>query len=472
MRFLIRLNLTLLVMIIMVSPMAQADALEGEKIYQKHCAVCHGVELEGGIGSSLVDHVWNYGSDPGFLWMNIRYGILDLEMPAWKDVLSDDEIKSVVGFIVEQDKKSTLPTPPILKQVTTELYGLKLEVLDDSLEEPWSIAFIDKDKALVTDKVGKLYQMLNGKIQPESVGGLPADITNIGQGGLLDVMLDPDFAENGWVYLSYSHELEKAKDEKRAGAMTRIIRGRIKDNNWIDSQILFEAEHEFYSATRHHYGSRIVFDDEGYLYFSVGDRGAKKQAQDIKRPNGKIHRIHKEGTIPKDNPFVNQPDAIPSIYSYGHRNPQGLSVHPVTRAVWSTEHGPMGGDELNHVRAAKNFGWPEITYGINYDGNIISEFTEKPGMEQPVHHWTPSIAVCDIDFYVGDIFPKWNDNLLVTSLKYQDLRRLVIEGDKVIHEEILLKGVGRMRSVTVGPDGAIYVLVNKPSLILRLTPQL
>lgn len=465
------LKIILLVMAATTFARAESDTQEGKKIYQKHCAICHGVKLEGGIGSSLIDHVWNYGSEPQFMGMNIKYGIPNLAMPAWKDVLSDDEIKSVIGFILEQDKNSTLAPPPILKQVTTEIYDLNLEVLDSSLVEPWSIAFINKDEALVTDKIGKLYRMVNGKIQKEPIRDIPDDITNVGQSGLMDVVLDPDYASNGWIYLSYSHELAKAKGAKRADAMTRIIRGRIKDARWTDQQILFEADHELYSKTRHHYGSRITFDDKGYLYFSVGDRGAKEQAQDISWPNGKIHRIHKDGSIPKDNPYLDQPGAIPSIFSYGHRNPQGMSLHPETKEIWVTEHGPMGGDELNHIRAGKNFGWPEITHGINYDGKIISEFTEKDGMEQPVHYWTPSIAVCDIDFYVGDMFPEWKNNLLVTSLKYRDLRRLVIEGDKVIHEEILLKGIGRMRSVTVGPDGAIYILVNDPSLILRLTPK-
>lgn len=449
---------------------AKSDLGAGEEIYQKHCAECHGVQLEGGIGSNFIDHVWNYGDGLWGIGSNVKYGIPNLEMPAWKDVLSDDEIKSVVTFIMDFDKNSSIAPRQRPQQVTTEAYALKLDVLDDSLEEPWAIAFMNKDSALVTDKVGKLYQMLNGKIQKEPVSGLPENITNVGQSGLLDVMLDPDYASNGWVYLSYSHELDKAKDKKRGDAMTRIIRGRIKDGSWIDQQILFEAAHELYSATRHHYGSRIIFDDEDYLYFSVGDRGAKEQAQDLSRPNGKIHRIHKDGSIPKYNPYLDQPDAIPSIFSYGHRNPQGMALHPVTKEVWATEHGPMGGDELNHVQRGKNYGWPEITYGINYDGKIISEFTEKPGLEQPVKHWTPSIAVCDIDFYSGGLFSAWENNLLVTSLKYRDLRRLVIEDGKVVHEEVLLKGVGRMRSVTVAPDGAIYILANEPSLILRLTP--
>ena len=460
------------VLMIMATPAwADVDGGNGEQIYQEHCSECHGAELQGALGSSFIDHIWNYGADPGLMWLNIKFGISNVEMPAWDGVLSNGEIGAVIAYIKEAEKNSKIAFPPIASRVKTEIYGLKLEVLDDSLVEPWSIAFIDKNNALVTDKPGKLYQMLKGKILQNPVKGLPDDITDAGQSGLLDVILDPFYDRNGWIYLSYSQILAQPEEGKKAGAMTRIIRGRIKEGVWVDQEIIFEAPEEYYSKTRHHYGSRMVFDEAGYLFFSVGDRGAKDQAQDISRPNGKIHRIYKDGTIPKDNPFRDQEGAFSSIFSYGHRNPQGLSVHPTTKEIWSTEHGPMGGDELNHIRRGKNFGWPEITHGLNYDGNIISEFSEKPGMEQPVYHWTPSIAVCDIDFYRGKLFAKWKDNLLVSSLKYRDLRRLVIEDGKVVHEEILLKSVGRMRSVTVGPDGAIYVLSNNPALILRLTPE-
>ncbi len=472
MKFLSRLNITFLTIMVATSIATKADAPQGKKIYQQHCVECHGAELQGAIGSSFIDHVWNYGDEDWAIGSNVKFGIANLEMPAWKDVLNDDEIKSVVTYIMDVDKSSSIKYPEIPTHVNSELHGFKLEILDDSLVEPWSIAFINENSALVTDKVGKLYQMQNGKINEEAIKGIPDNITNIGQSGLLDVMLDPDYAKNGWVYLSYSHELKKKKGEKTAGAMTRIIRGHIKDGKWVDQQVLFQAPEERYSATRHHYGSRIVFDKDGYLYFTVGDRGAKEQAQDVTWPNGKLHRIHKDGTIPKDNPFVNRKGAIPSIFSYGHRNQQGMSVHPITKEIWATEHGPMGGDELNHIRRAKNFGWPEITYGVNYDGSIITEFTAKDGMEQPAHYWTPSIAVSDIDFYNGNLFPKWKNNLFVTSLKYKDLRRLVLDGDKVVKEEIILKGVARLRGITVGPDGAIYVLANSPSLIIRLSPDM
>jgi len=361
-----------------------------------------------------------------------------------------------------------VPTVPNL--IKTELYDFRIEVLDNSLKAPWAMAFITEDRALVTDISGKLYLMLNGVVQKQAIKGMPDDIAVGGQGGLLDVAVDPDYAENGWVYLSYSHGLASASLLKRTKTMTRIVRGRVKEGHWVDQQVLYQADAAFYSTSRAHFGSRIVLDGTGHLYFSVGDRRKPDQAQDLSRPNGKIHRINTDGAIPKDNPFIGQAGALPSIYSYGHRNPQGMTIHPVSKAIWASEHGPMGGDELNHIRAGRNYGWPAITYGVNYNGSVISEFTEKLGMEQPALHWTPSIAVAGIDFNDGKMLPKWQNNLLVASLKYRDLRRLVMDGDKVTHQEILLKDIGRIRSVTLSPEGVIYLLLQGPSLILRLTP--
>jgi glucose/arabinose dehydrogenase len=350
----------------------------------------------------------------------------------------------------------------------TQDYDVKVEVFADNLQIPWAIDFLDTNTALITERPGRLRLVKNGVLQPDPVSGTP-DVLNEGQGGLMDVAIDPKFNENGWVYLSYSHVLKETGGE-RPPAMTCIVRGRIKNNTWVDQQILFEAPHNTYRTARHHYGSRIVFDPQGYLYFSIGDRGADNQAQDIKRPNGKIHRIHTDGRIPQDNPFVAHAGAIPSIFSYGHRNPQGMAVHPMTGQVWVTEHGPMGGDELNLIVKGRNYGWPEITYGRNYNGTLITENTHKDGMEQPSMYWKPSTAVCGLDFYRGNLFPKWRNKLLVGALKYEDVRLLNIENDRVMHEEVIVKNLGRVRDVSTGPDGAIYVVLNTPNIVLRLTP--
>jgi glucose/arabinose dehydrogenase len=238
----------------------------------------------------------------------------------------------------------------------------------------------------------------------------------------------------------------------------------------VDQETLYKAPPELYWDDNTHFGSRFLFDREGHLFYSIGDRGHQDDAQDLSLPNGKIHRIHDDGRIPKDNPFVGRPGALPSIWSYGNRNPQGLAWHPVTGELWSSEHGPRGGDELNRIEPGRNYGWPVITYGMNYDGTPITDKTEQDGMEQPVMQWTPSIAVCAIVFYTGDRFPGWKTDLFVTALGGQALRRLVIEGKRVVHEEVLFKGLGRVRDVVNGPDGTLYVVLNDPGRIVRMVP--
>ena len=212
-----------------------------------------------------------------------------------------------------------------------------------------------------------------------------------------------------------------------------------------------------------------MFDAQGFLYFSIGDRGQQEQAQDLSRPNGKIHRLHRDGRIPADNPFAGRPDALPSIFSFGHRNPQGLAIHPQNGTLWALEHGPRGGDELNRIRSGANYGWPVITYGINYNGTVITNRRQKEGLEQPIYYWRPSTAVCGLNFYTGDMFPFWRQGLLVANLRYRDVRLLSLADERVIHEEVILKDYGRVREAVGGPDGAVYVVVNKPDEILRLS---
>ena len=237
---------------------------------------------------------------------------------------------------------------------------------------------------------------------------------------------------------------------------------------WRDEQLIYEAPRETYRTTRHHYGNRIVFDRKGYLYFSIGDRGAQEQAQDPSRPNGKIHRIYPDGSIPEDNPFIS--NGLPTLYTLGNRNPQGISVHPLSDEVWAAEHGPLGGDELNLIRPGINYGWPLITYGSNYDGVPVSEFTRMDGYAQPALYWKPSIAVCGVEFYRGEAFPRWKNKLLVGALKYEEVRLLDIEADRVMHQEVIFKNFGRVRDIGLDPEGNIYVVVNKPDRIIRLTP--
>lgn len=448
----------------------QNESSQGQPLYAQYCASCHGIDLYGGNAQSLVDKVWNYGDEPRYILQNIKYGITHLGMPAYEKILSDTQIHALIDYLREAEKNYGVPEPNIPTQVQTQDYTLKVEIFAEGLEVPWSIDFIDTRQALITERPGRLRLVTNGKLLDKPIEGTPR-VLNEGQGGLLDVAVDPEYPKNGWIYLAYSHELPGQKKGNRPGAMTRLVRGRIKDNLWTDQQVIYKAPPESYLTTRHHYGCRIVFDPQGYLYFGIGERGHQEQAQELSRPNGKIHRIGRDGSIPEDNPFVKTKNALPSIFCFGNRNPQGLAIHPVTGQLWETEHGPLGGDELNLIRPGVNYGWPVITYGRNYDGTIVSVLEQKAGMEQPILYWKPSIAVCGLDFYHGNLFKLWQNHLLVGALKYEEVRLLDIQDNRVLHDEVIFKGAGRVRDVACGPDGAIYVVLNDPGTVLRLTPK-
>jgi glucose/arabinose dehydrogenase len=441
----------------------------GRNLYMERCASCHGERLQGGNAQSLVDGVWQFGSDRGYIVRNIKYGIPHLGMPSYEKTLTDRQISLIVDFLSESERQAGAKPPAPPEQLETLDYYIKVDVWAEGLAVPWSIDWMDARRALVTERPGRLRLVEDGKLHPQPIAGTP-QVLSEGQGGLLDVAVDPNFAQEGWVYLAYSHALEQKAGSGGIVAMTRIVRGHIKDHAWVDEQVVYEAPHESYRTTRHHYGCRIVFDPQGYLFFGIGDRGYGVDAQDLSRPNGKIHRIHRDGSVPRDNPFVDRQGALPTIFSYGHRNPQGLAVHPETGRVWETEHGPMGGDELNLIAAGLNYGWPEVTYGLDYDGTVISKLREKSGMQVPSYYWRPSPALCGLDFYRGGLFPEWNNHLLNGALKYEQVELLDVSQDRVIHVEAILKSAGRVRDVACGPDGAIYVVLNNPGIVLRLTP--
>jgi glucose/arabinose dehydrogenase len=297
------------------------------------------------------------------------------------------------------------------------------------------------------------------------IEGVP-EVLNEGQGGLMDVELHPDYKENRLVYISYS-KFKEQDDELLS--TTAIARAKLQDKKLEDLEIIFEALP--YSGTRHHYGCRMEFDREGYLYFSVGDRGNRdRNPQALDNHSGKVHRLFDDGSIPEDNPFVDNPEALSSIYSYGHRNPQGMILHPETGEVWTHEHGPRGGDEINIIRMGANYGWPLVSHGINYDGTIFTSLTEEEGMEQALHYWVPSIAPSGMVFVTGERYPAWKDRLLVGSLKYEYLHMCEIEDGRVISEEFLLKNIGRVRNVKMGLDGYIYVAMEEPGRVFRLIP--
>ncbi len=451
-----------------MAPVNVAVPRDVKEVYATFCASCHGANLEGGSGMSLNDDVWKYGADDASIARSIRVGYPDNGMPAFGAVLDEAKTRSLVVYLREMgaraaERKTTVAKPAANAVASSEVHRYRLEPVADDLEVPWSMAFLPDGRLLVTEREGRLRVIENGRPQPRGIEGLPK-VWAEGQGGMLAVAAHPDHATNGWIYLAFS-------DPGPGGsAMTKVVRGRLRNNRWVDQETIYAAPPELYRSARVHFGTRLVFDGAGYLFFSIGDRGRQDDAQNLSRPNGKIHRVHDDGRIPADNPFVGTPGALPTIWSYGHRNPQGIDRHPETGELWATEHGPRGGDELNRVERGRNYGWPVITYGMNYNGTPITDRTAQEGMEQPVIHWTPSIAVSGIAFARGEAFPRWRNQLFVGALARQELRRVVIEGGQVVRQEVVFKNVGRIRDVVQGPDGYLYVAFERPGRIMRLVP--
>jgi len=332
------------------------------------------------------------------------------------------------------------------------------------LERPWSLAFLPGGDLLVTERPGRLRIVHDGKLDPEPVSGVP-EVVAYGQGGLLDVALHPRYSENGLVYLSYVTGGD-------GGIGTDVMRGRLRGHRLEDVQVIFRMLPK--TGKDHHFGSRFLFDRRGYLYVTLGERGERDHAQRLDDHLGKIVRLHDDGRVPDDNPFRGRSGARPEIFTYGHRNPQGIALHPQTGVIWAHEHGPQGGDEVNVIRAGANYGWPVVTYGREYEtGKPIGEGTQKAGMEPPIHYWVPvSIAPSGMTFYDGDAFPRWKGSLFIGALRGEMLVRLELDGEKVVREERLLQGaLGRIRDVRSGPDGRLYLLTDSQrGLLVRLDP--
>jgi aldose sugar dehydrogenase len=347
---------------------------------------------------------------------------------------------------------------------TSEKETFRVVILVEGLEHPWSLAFLPDGDLLITERPGRLRIVHAGKLDPQPVQEVPA-VVAYGQGGLLDVALHPQYATNGWLYLSYVAGGE-------GGIGTDVVRGHLRDHRLEDVQVIFRMQPK--TGKDHHFGSRLLFDREGYLYVTLGERGERDHAQRLDDHLGKIVRLHDDGRVPKDNPFRGRPGARSEIFTYGHRNVQGIALHPATGVIWAHEHGPQGGDEVNVIRGGTNYGWPVITYGREYDtGSPIGEGTHKAGLAQPIHFWVPlSIAPSGMAFYDGDRFPHWRGDLFIGALRGQMLVRLELQGEKVVREERLLRRVlGRIRDVRIGPDGLLYLLTDSSRGILaRLEP--
>ncbi|HLF52547.1 PQQ-dependent sugar dehydrogenase [Flavobacterium sp.] len=364
---------------------------------------------------------------------------------------------SILSFLFlscnAQVKQNDIPIKEEVKNYT-------FETVASDIETPWGMTWLPDGSLLVTEKSGILYQIK--KNTKTKIKNVPKVYSN-GQGGLLDIALHPDYAKNGWIYMTYSSD-----EGEGDGGNTKLIRAKLVNGSLTQIESLYKATPN--TTKGQHFGSRIVFDNEGYLYFSIGERGDHfVNPQDIKRDGGKIYRLNDDGSIPKDNPFVGNPGAKKAIYSYGHRNTQGMAKHPTTGAIWTHEHGPQGGDEINIIKKAANYGWPVVTYGIDYDGTTISKEKEKPGIENPIYYWVPSIAPSGMTFVTSEIYPDWKGHLLVGSLKFQYLELVKLKGNQVIGRQKIATDIGRVRNVAQGPDGFIYMAVEGKG-ILKIIP--
>lgn len=348
--------------------------------------------------------------------------------------------------------------------ITSEQHAFRVVTLLPGLENPWSVAFLPDGRMLVTERAGRLRLVgPDFRLMPQAIEGLP-EIVERGQGGLLDVVLHPQYAQNGWIYWAYNAP-------GPGGWGTALARGKLQGQRMTEVQVLFSMQPKTRSSQ--HFGGRIVFDQAGMLYLTLGDRGDMARAQKLDDHAGSVIRLHDDGRVPADNPFAKRAGALPEKWTLGNRNMQGAALHPQTGELWTHEHGPQGGDEVNVMRPGLNYGWPVITYGVNYGlGTRIGEGHSKPGMVQPLHVWVPSIAPSGMAFVSGSRFPQWQGNLLVGALRGQMLVRLVLDGEKVLHEERLLQSrVGRIRDVRMGPDGLVYLLSDGPDgALMRLEP--
>lgn len=360
--------------------------------------------------------------------------------------------------------RTLLPALALLFSLSGPLAAFEIETVAEGLEHPWAIAFLPDGRLLVTERAGRLRVIENGQLLDEAVAGVPESFVRA-QGGLMDIALHPDHERNGWIYLSLAHG-------NRRGSATRIVRGRLDGLNWIDNEVIFTARPEHRRPV--HYGARMAFMADGTLLLTLGDGfDERENAQKLDSHTGTIVRLHDDGRVPDDNPFVDQDGARPEIWSYGHRNPQGIVFDPDTGLVWAHEHGPRGGDELNLIRPGANYGWPVATHGVDYSGARITPYTSRPGMGDPKIDWTPSIAPAGMSQYRGELFADWHGDLLVASLVERSIRRIRLDGERALSDEILPLGIERrLRDVRIGPDGAIYILTDHADgEVLRVSPK-
>jgi len=469
-------------------------------IYQAQCAVCHGAALEGAAqGPALVADRLTRGDTVPEVVVSIRDGDPSKGMPAWAGIIAPDDIRGLAIYILEKrdlladDARRGTGDPPSIPSEarSSELHAFSLRPVHGGLQEPYSIAPLPDGRILVTEKMRGLSVVSADGSTRTGVTGTPRiyddsvlrGTTFTGTGWAHEVALHPDYEANGWIYLSYGDRCEDcnavARETGQPVSMLKLVRGRLDDSTWTDQETIWEAPIESYQAgAENGAGARIAFDDEGHVYLSLGSFTDYRGIQDLGLPYGKIVRVRDDGQLPADNPFVDVPGALPSVYTLGHRNPQGLAFDTRRGRMWSSEHGPRGGDEGNIIEAGRNYGWPLVSLGVDYDGRPI-HYAEEYGieydpaeLEPPEIDWTPSPGVSSIVFYRGDAFPRWQDQLIVCTLGGNDLIRVVVDENEALVFETLIRDLGRFRDVEVGPSGELVLLLEHSagSQIIRLEP--
>ncbi|HJR56920.1 MAG TPA: PQQ-dependent sugar dehydrogenase [Rhizomicrobium sp.] len=441
------------------------------QLFTNSCSGCHGTDLAGARAGSLFTESFLSSRSDADIVRTILSGIPESGMPAFAGEIAENQANQLVVYLrlrAGQLKGRPAFVPdPNGQIVRSRKQTFRIEVVAAGLATPWGGAFLPDGRLLVSERNGNLRIVdTNGKLQAAPVEGTPVPFVRQ-DGGMLDVAVDPDYGRNRWIYLAYSDVVPGVTPAPNSNVapnpapptMTVLIRGRVVGNRWTDTQELFRAPASVYSTPSDHYGTRFLFDGKGHLFYSLGDRHNMAAAQNLSTPLGKIHRIHLDGSVPKDNPFVNVPGAVPTIWSLGHRNPQGLSFDPNTGLLWETEHGPSGGDEINIIDKGHNYGWGVVSMGL--EPGITQQ--RAPGMDDPIAHYTPTIAPSGISFYNGNRYPNWKGNLFVAALAGQQLLRLEVDGRKIVSQEPVLKEYGRVRQVITGPDGLLYVLLQNPT---------
>jgi len=390
-------------------------------------------------------------------------------MMNWRFLIILSAIICAVVFQGQQGGRASPPLPQLPQTFDTAVQHIRVSAVATGLANPWSLAFLPNGDMLVTERAGRLRIIRNGVLDPQPISGVP-QVRVTALGGLLEVALHPRFAENGLVYLTY------AKGRESNVSTTALARGRLKGTALEEVRDIFVANTWSSSATN--FGGRIAFDRAGFLYLTIGERQEQDRAQKGDDHGGKVLRLRDDGSVPPDNPFVGKTGYLPEIYSLGHRSPQGLALNPETGAIWENEHGPLGGDEINIILPGRNYGWPLVTFGTDYDGKEISDLTWRSDLEAPLMYWVPSIAISGMAFYMGDKFPNWKGNAFVGSMfegrtrATGHLRRLTFEqGRPIQREPILTELHQRIRDVRSGPDGLIYLLTDEnPGAVLKIEP--